>query len=262
MQFFIEAVFWAEVLTAADCCTAVLCSTPLLLTGQQSGPTLGRNWFWALAELARVPSAPTLQTLSSPCVLQSMQAVKLRDSLEVLSDTKPFLTYKEFTDFIMQQGAADTVVEADKRADVLVEAGLVLRFNGIVYLKPREVSELVYRTLPTNPEHARRNLAQVEHELDQMDLQHKQIRKNAKRLPRFFLWTGFVVLTFQLVAFTYLTWWELSWDVMEPYGYILSLAYSCLAYLYFLLTRGGSLEFGPFEEYWTQQQAVGMVATL
>eukprot|EP00878_Enallax_costatus_P004306 GHUV01004537.1.p1 GENE.GHUV01004537.1~~GHUV01004537.1.p1 ORF type:complete len:233 (+),score=69.67 GHUV01004537.1:1781-2479(+) len=184
-----------------------------------------------------------------------MQAVKLRDSLEVLSDTKPFLTYKEFTDFIMQQGAADTVVEADKRADVLVEAGLVLRFNGIVYLKPREVSELVYRTLPTNPEHARRNLAQVEHELDQMDLQHKQIRKNAKRLPRFFLWTGFVVLTFQLVAFTYLTWWELSWDVMEPYGYILSLAYSCLAYLYFLLTRGGSLEFGPFEEYWTQQQA-------
>eukprot|EP00882_Tetradesmus_deserticola_P022412 GHRQ01024316.1.p4 GENE.GHRQ01024316.1~~GHRQ01024316.1.p4 ORF type:complete len:112 (+),score=40.42 GHRQ01024316.1:246-581(+) len=42
-------------------------------------------------------------------------------------------------------GAADTEGEAHSRADALVQAGVVLRFNGIVYLKPQEVSELVYR---------------------------------------------------------------------------------------------------------------------
>jgi hypothetical protein len=42
-------------------------------------------------------------------------------------------------------GAADTEEEAHARADALVHAGVVLRFNGIVYLKPQEVSELVYR---------------------------------------------------------------------------------------------------------------------
>lgn len=42
-------------------------------------------------------------------------------------------------------GAADTEDEAHRRADALVQAGVVLRFNGIVYLKPQEVSELVYR---------------------------------------------------------------------------------------------------------------------
>lgn len=43
------------------------------------------------------------------------------------------------------RGAADTEDEAHKRADVLVDAGVVLRFNGVVYLRPQEVSELVYR---------------------------------------------------------------------------------------------------------------------
>jgi ornithine cyclodeaminase/alanine dehydrogenase-like protein (mu-crystallin family) len=41
--------------------------------------------------------------------------------------------------------AADTDDEAHARADALVRAGVVLRFNGIVYLRPQEVSELVYR---------------------------------------------------------------------------------------------------------------------
>jgi hypothetical protein len=43
---------------------------------------------------------------------------------------------------------------------------------------------------------------------------------------------------------------------MEPIGYMLSLTYSLLAYFYFLVTRGNYFDYGPFEEYWTQQQLV------
>jgi hypothetical protein len=46
---------------------------------------------------------------------------------------------------VARSGAADTEEEAHARADALVHAGVVLRFNGIVYLRPQEVSELVYR---------------------------------------------------------------------------------------------------------------------
>lgn len=63
-------------------------------------------------------------------------------------------------------------------------------------------------------------------------------------------------LLLQLAAFIYFIYWELSWDVMEPVGYLLGLAYSCAAYFYFLVTRGNMLDYGPFEEYWTQQQLV------
>lgn len=41
--------------------------------------------------------------------------------------------------------AADNEAEAEARADILSKAGLVLRFNGMVYLRPEEVSEMVYR---------------------------------------------------------------------------------------------------------------------
>lgn len=37
------------------------------------------------------------------CELQSMQAVKLRDSLDVVSDTKPFMSYRELLDFIVKK---------------------------------------------------------------------------------------------------------------------------------------------------------------
>jgi hypothetical protein len=45
----------------------------------------------------------------------------------------------------MCRRAADNEAEAEARAEVLSKAGLVLRFNGMVYLRPEEVSEMVYR---------------------------------------------------------------------------------------------------------------------
>jgi histidinol phosphatase-like enzyme len=52
----------------------------------------------------------------------------------------------------------------------------------------------------------------------------------------------------QIVVFAYLTWWELSWDVMEPVAYFVSLTYSLVAYMYFLYTRS-YFEQKDFNEY-------------
>jgi hypothetical protein len=40
----------------------------------------------------------------------------------------------------------------------------------------------------------------IEQELTQMDKEHKQLRSTAKRWPRFWLWTGFAALSFQVRA--------------------------------------------------------------
>jgi hypothetical protein len=45
--------------------------------------------------------------------------------------------------------AAEDEESAAERAEVLVKAGVVLRFNGMVYLRPHEVSELVYKVSTT-----------------------------------------------------------------------------------------------------------------
>lgn len=59
----------------------------------------------------------------------------------------------------------------------------------------------------------------------------------------------------QIVVFAYLTWWELSWDVMEPVAYFVSLTYSLVAYMYFLYTRS-YFEQKDFKEYCECQPAV------
>jgi hypothetical protein len=72
---------------------------------------------------------------------------------------------------------------------------------------------------------------------------------------------GCAALAAQLVGFAYLTWWELSWDVMEPVAYFMSLTYSFMAYVYFL-SRGSVLDYKPFEQHWTDQQMRKKMAEL
>lgn len=63
------------------------------------------------------------------------------------------------------------------------------------------------------------------------------------------VWSGVSLCLPQLFGFAYLTWWELSWDVMEPVAYFVSLTYSLIAYMYFLITRGSYFEQKEFKEY-------------
>ncbi len=59
---------------------------------------------------------------------------------------------------------------------------------------------------------------------------------------------GCLAVGCQLVGMAYLTWWELSWDVMEPIAYHLTLTYGFVGYMYYLVTRAGDLDYGPFEQ--------------
>lgn len=53
-------------------------------------------------------------------------------------------------------------------------------------------------------------------ELSQLEPLHRAAEKAAHRLTDRILAAGGCLLFVQLVAFIYLTWFELSWDVMEP----------------------------------------------
>jgi hypothetical protein len=49
------------------------------------------------------------------------------------------------------------------------------------------------------------------------------------------LWAGLILLVAQWSLFLRLTFWELSWDVMEPISYFFSSLWGILAYCYFLV---------------------------
>ena len=57
------------------------------------------------------------------------------------------------------------------------------------------------------------------------------------RRTRRLLWTGLVFLMVQWGMLARLTFWELSWDVIEPITYFLGSGTTILFYCYFMVRR-------------------------
>lgn len=73
-------------------------------------------------------------------------------------------------------------------------------------------------------------------ELQVMEKQKSEIDKKADSLVRRELWGGLGYLVIQTVAFMRLTFWELSWDVMEPICFYVTSLYFMAGYGFFLRT--------------------------
>lgn len=107
---------------------------------------------------------------------------------------------------------------------------------------------------------AQQKLDEVESELAELDEKYAEIVKAARRPAIIWLVLGNLFLVGHIGVFAYLTWWELSWDVMEPYSYHVGLFYSWIAWMYFFWTRGGNFELGSFKEYWTEKNKAKKIA--
>ena len=73
-------------------------------------------------------------------------------------------------------------------------------------------------------------------ELEEMEKEKVVIDKKADELVRRELWGGLSFLVVQTAAFMRLTFWELSWDVMEPICFFVTSAYFMGGYTFFLRT--------------------------
>ena len=73
-------------------------------------------------------------------------------------------------------------------------------------------------------------------ELDEMEKQKAQIDKKAKSLVHGELYCGLGFLVVQTLGLMRLTFWELSWDVMEPICFFVTSLHFALAYGFFLRT--------------------------
>ncbi|KAG2454450.1 hypothetical protein HYH02_001469 [Chlamydomonas schloesseri] len=187
---------------------------------------------------------------STNSLLQQVQVLKLRQELDDEAVTKLHIPYTQLLQMIKTSGSAHDDKEAEEVALALHRAGVVMRHHDVVYLRPDEIAEVVMQVLPGGKEDASAKLAKIEEELTDLDKIHEQVDKQAHNVTTRLLTVGYVILFVQLVAFIYLTWWELSWDVMEPIAYIISLFYSLVGYTYFMATKGGVFDLQPFKEFW------------
>ncbi|GFR49427.1 hypothetical protein Agub_g11484 [Astrephomene gubernaculifera] len=183
-------------------------------------------------------------------ILQQANILQLRESLDDESERSLHIPYAKFLKMIRASGAAHDEDEAEEVGHALHRSGIVLRHEDTVYLKPEEIVEKVVQILPGNRETSDRKLQEINTELEKLEEIYTQLDKAANRYTTWMLLGGYVVLWIQFGAFYHLTWGDLSWDVMEPIAYMISLGYMLLGYTYFLVTKGQVFDLGPFKAFW------------
>lgn len=146
---------------------------------------------------------------------------------------KEVIAYSELLEACQSMGVARSRDEAIAFASVLDEAGVVLLFRDKVYLHPEKVVDLIRRAVPLalTPEDdpARDELRRLVEEKEKIDvLAHKQVRR--------ILWIGLGLGVVQVGLFFRLTFWEFSWDVMEPIAFFVTATSIVVGYAYFLFT--------------------------
>lgn len=65
----------------------------------------------------------------------------------------------------------------------------------------------------------------------------EELNKKAQRRTTWVLWGGMAYMATQFGILARLTWWEYSWDIMEPVTYFITYGTAMAMYAYFVLTR-------------------------
>lgn len=146
---------------------------------------------------------------------------------------KEVIGYSDLLKTCENMGVARSADEAASFAKVLDEAGVVMLFRDKVYLHPDKVVELVRRSVPLAlaPEDDPRR-----EELRKLQERKEEIDKQAHRQVRLMLWSGLGVAILQVGLFFRLTFWEFSWDVMEPIAFFTTASGLVIGYAYFMIT--------------------------
>ncbi|KAG5567132.1 hypothetical protein RHGRI_002635 [Rhododendron griersonianum] len=149
------------------------------------------------------------------------------------TEGKEVICYSELLEACESLGVAKSRDEAVAFARILDEAGVVLLFRDKVYLHPDKVVDLVRRAVPLalTPEDdpMRDELRQLQESKEKIDmLAHKQVRR--------ILWSGLGLAVVQVGLFFRLTFWEFSWDVMEPIAFFTTTTGIVIGYAYFMFT--------------------------
>ncbi|KAI9089087.1 hypothetical protein K1719_029366 [Acacia pycnantha] len=124
--------------------------------------------------------------------------------------------------------------QATRVAKMLDDCATVVILGDFVVLRPEQVAKAVLNLFPVPGANAAREQAMKE--LEEMEKEKAVIDGKADGLVRGELWGGLSFLVLQTAAFMRLTFWELSWDVMEPICFFVTSVYFMGGYAFFLRT--------------------------
>ncbi|XP_047322422.1 calcium uniporter protein 5, mitochondrial-like [Impatiens glandulifera] len=179
------------------------------------------------------------------CIVSSEEAKKLmrlvnvdelKMKLGIEGKDKEVISYTSLLEACEKIGVANSKEEAASFARVLDNAGVILLFRDKVHLHPHKVLNSIRKavvplvlTLQEEDDPRMGEFKKLEEKKEEIDiLAHKQVRS--------ILWIGLGLGIMQVGLFFRLTFWEYSWDVMEPIAFFSTATGIVIGYAYFLFT--------------------------
>uniref|UniRef100_A0A9I9CI03 Calcium uniporter protein C-terminal domain-containing protein n=2 Tax=Cucumis melo TaxID=3656 RepID=A0A9I9CI03_CUCME len=163
-------------------------------------------------------------------IIRVSQVEKLKTKLRNVG--KSCISYSEFTRICVED-CGNNEEQGAEFAKLMDESGSVIVLGNIVFLRPDQVAKSMERMIsgsiatPNDP-----RLKQLE----EMEKQKALIDKKAKAQVQAELICGLGLILGQTLGFMRLTFWELSWDVMEPICFFVTSLHFALGYAFFLTT--------------------------
>ncbi|GFQ04891.1 calcium uniporter protein 4 mitochondrial [Phtheirospermum japonicum] len=162
-------------------------------------------------------------------VLSFLQLEKIRERVRNIPAST--IQYGEFVQICGDVcGDKEVGMEFAKTMD---ESGYVIVLGGVVFLRPEQVAQSVEKLISQSI--AMPNDPRIE-ELAHLENKKALIDQKAQSLVRGELYCGLSFFVLQTLGFMRLTFWELSWDVMEPICFFATSFHFALAYSFFLRT--------------------------
>ncbi|XP_055610494.1 calcium uniporter protein, mitochondrial isoform X2 [Uranotaenia lowii] len=80
-------------------------------------------------------------------------------------------------------------------------------------------------------------LEELQQKLGPLEVKKNELDLKASRKTNYLTWFGLGLMSMQFGILARLTWWEYSWDIMEPVTYFVTYGTAMAAYAYFVLTK-------------------------
>jgi predicted nuclease with TOPRIM domain len=138
--------------------------------------------------------------------------------------------------------------EAKRLAEAFSDAGVILYLSNssdpalakIIHLKPERVSKALYHALDYHGlalANRMGELQQLKERFERMKDVKDHIDEKAHRSANRLIWLGGAYLIAQCAVLARFTWWEFSWDIVEPITYFVTFTGGLIGYLYFATTK-------------------------
>ncbi|KAH7690856.1 Calcium uniporter protein C-terminal [Dioscorea alata] len=186
-------------------------------------------------------------------VLRASQMETVRARLREIPRSS--ITYSEFLEICCKESGSQHGMGVARALD---ESGAVIVLGNVVFLRPDQVVKAIESVVTPNPKMQKNDPRKKE--LEELEKKKIEIDNKAETQVKRELWFGLGLLILQTGGFMRLTFWELSWDVMEPICFFVTSIYFMAGYAFFLRTSKDPSFEGFFESRFEAKQRRLMLA--